>query len=232
MIVLPRFRREVGRSARLVSESELPRLAQAAAPMYQQPGAQVIVRAGRIRVEYDGGNPPVEEDLTCVLFVAGSPAGATWALDQITSFRAAKGKLDAATPLLRTTASSVKPNLQWFDQYMQVSQTLVQGFYQTQAQIMERARISREASRHVSETIRQAYETRQATMDRVAQMYDEKAVRGVQAFRNPDGGTVEIPNDYDHVWKNDLGEYIGSNSSSYNPNVGSNLHWQELEKAN
>jgi hypothetical protein len=116
---------------------------------------------------------------------------------------------------------------------MQISQMLIQGFYQNQAQVMERARIQREASQHVSASIMQAYQSRQATMDRVAQAYDEKAVRGVQAYRNPDdGSTVEAPDEYEHVWKNGLGEYIYSNSASYDPNVGSNQHWQELEKAN
>jgi hypothetical protein len=127
---------------------------------------------------------------------------------------------------------SARPNLEWFDQYMAVSQILVQGANQTQAQIMERARIQRAASQHVSETIRSTYQARQATMDRVALNYDEKAVRGVQAYKNPlDGSRVEVPNEYEHVWTNPQGQYIYSNSPSYNPNLDSNLHWQELEKA-
>lgn len=233
MIVVPRFRPEVSNKCQLVTQTDLPQLAQAAAPMYQQPGVPVIVRAGRIRIEYALGDHQMQEDLTCVFFNAQSPAGATWALDQITSFRAEKGKLDKQMPLLETIAFSARPNLAWFDQYTAVSQTLVQGFYQTQAQIMERARIQRDASQHVSETIRQAYETRQAAMDRIAQTYDEKAVRGVQAYHNPlDGSTVEVPDEYEHVWTNPAGEYIYSNNPRYDPNVGSNLHWQELEKAN
>ena len=35
---------------------------------------------------------------------------------------------------------------------------------------------------------------------------------------------------YSHVWSNRLGEYHLSNSASYNPNVGSNIQWQEMRK--
>jgi PDZ domain-containing protein len=231
-IVLPRFRTELRDRLRIVAESELPRLAKAAAPSYQQPGVPVNVRAGRIRIEYPAGDRQFQEDLTCVFFAVEGPSGVMWAVDQITSARTERGKLDEERPLFETVLGSARPNLEWFDQYMAVSQILVQGANQTQAQVMERARIQRAASQHVSETIRSAYQARQATMDQVARNYDEKAVRGVQAYRNPlDGSRVEVPDQYEHVWTNPQGDYIYSNSPGYNPNLDSNLHWQELEKA-
>ena len=231
-IVAPRFRPELRGRFQVVAESELPRLARAAAPSYQQPGVPVNVRAGRIRIEYPLADRQFQEDLTCVFFTVEGPSGVMWAVDQITSARTEKGKLDEERPLFETVLFSARPDLEWFDQYMAVSRILVEGANQTQAQVMERARIQRAASQHVSETIRSAYQARQATMDRVARNYDEKAVRGVQAYWNPlDGSRVEVPDQYEHVWTNPQGEYIYSNSASYDPNVGSNRNWQELEKA-
>ena len=36
---------------------------------------------------------------------------------------------------------------------------------------------------------------------------------------------------YDNAWANDLGEYIVSESPSYNPNIESNQHWEQLTPA-
>jgi hypothetical protein len=41
---------------------------------------------------------------------------------------------------------------------------------------------------------------------------------------------VELPSGYSQVWANRSGEYVMSNNTNYNPNVGSNLGWQQLKK--
>jgi hypothetical protein len=53
----------------------------------------------------------------------------------------------------------------------------------------------------------------------------------VESYQNPfEGRSVELPSGYSHVWANRSGEYILSNSANYNPNVDSNIQWQEMKK--
>jgi hypothetical protein len=73
-----------------------------------------------------------------------------------------------------------------------------------------------------------AWEQRQQAQDRIAQNFSDY-VRGVERFHDPIAGReVELPAGYGRAWANNLGEYVVSDSPSYNPGVGSNLHWQEL----
>ena len=58
-----------------------------------------------------------------------------------------------------------------------------------------------------------------------------RAMLGVDAFYDPHReAEVELPSRYDHAWANNLGEYIMTDDSSYNPNVHSNLHWEPMER--
>jgi hypothetical protein len=51
----------------------------------------------------------------------------------------------------------------------------------------------------------------------------------IETYTSPfDGSTVDLPSGYDNVWTNNLGEYIFSDSQSYNPNLESNLNWQQM----
>ena len=55
---------------------------------------------------------------------------------------------------------------------------------------------------------------------------------GVERFNDPFAGKeVELPSGYGRAFANNLGEYIVTDSPSYNPNIGSNLHWEELKPA-
>jgi hypothetical protein len=41
---------------------------------------------------------------------------------------------------------------------------------------------------------------------------------------------VDLPNDYQYAWSNGLGEYVLSNDANYNPNLGTNVNWTELQR--
>jgi hypothetical protein len=57
-------------------------------------------------------------------------------------------------------------------------------------------------------------------------------IRGVERFNDPfSGKEVELPAGYGYAWTNNLGEYVVTSSLGYNPNVGSNLHWEPLPVA-
>jgi hypothetical protein len=75
------------------------------------------------------------------------------------------------------------------------------------------------------------WEQRQEAQDRIGRNFSDY-IRGVERFHDPLAGKeVELPAGYGRAWSNNLGEYIVSDSPGYNPNVGSNLHWQELTPA-
>ena len=231
-VVLPRFRPEL-REYQLVSAEELPKLAQAAAPLYQQPGMSGVVRAGRMRIQYPEGSAVMQEELSCIFAAWEGPSGALWALDSITSFRAPKEKLEALLPGFRIMLFSLQPDLQWYAELQSATRILVEGFYQEQAQIMKRVQIEREKNDAIRGIIRQEFESRQAAMSRIHENYDTKAVRGVQRHVNPfDGGTEDVPNEYKHAWVNPLGEHIFTNDPSFDPNIGSNHDWREMPEKN
>lgn len=74
----------------------------------------------------------------------------------------------------------------------------------------------------------QAWEQRQQAQDRIAQNISDY-VRGVERFNDPfTGQEVELPSGYGYAWANNLGEYVVTSSPGYNPNIGSNLHWEPL----
>ena len=57
------------------------------------------------------------------------------------------------------------------------------------------------------------------------------SIRGVERYYDPNQGReVELPAGYTNVWGNPLGEYVLSESPSFNPNQGSNLHWQQIQR--
>jgi hypothetical protein len=231
-IVMPLFRPQV-REYSIIAAEELPRLAQAGAALYQQPGAPPgTVTAGRLLVEYPEGREVMREELTCFYVRAEGIGGVIWALDQITSFKAPRGRLSELLPVFRTIAFSLQPNLDWYNEMTLVTQTLVQGALYTQGEIMKRAEIERRKNAAVSGIIRQEYEARQAVVSRMHENYDTKAIRGVERRSNPfTGGTEDVPNEYRHAWVNPLGEHLFTNNPSFDPNIGSTLRWQELEKA-
>ncbi len=75
------------------------------------------------------------------------------------------------------------------------------------------------------------WERRQEVKDRIVQNFSDN-IRGVERYNDPHSGNeVELPSGYGNAWSNNLGEYIVTDSPSYNPNVGSNLHWEPMTPA-
>jgi len=55
-------------------------------------------------------------------------------------------------------------------------------------------------------------------------------MRGVQNFHNPTTGEdVKLSNEYAHAWVSGNGEYVMSDSSSFNPGQVLQGHWTELQ---
>jgi len=231
--LLPRMRGNV--PAKVVKTEALPKLAEAARAAEPSPpygGPQMVFTAGRVRIEYEVNGQPVEEDLYCVLNSMALPTGnmTIQIADKLSGLRAPKGKLDEATKLFETMIYSTRINLEWFNQYSQLVQAL------TQAQ-MNQIRAAGELSRYISRTsseisdmMRQSYEQRQASQDRINKNWSQY-MRGVDEYHDPVAGRpVELPSGYKNAWVSGSGEYIVTDSVNFNPNVELNGNWQKLER--
>ncbi|MBN2490176.1 MAG: hypothetical protein JXQ29_04945, partial [Planctomycetes bacterium] len=121
--VLPQTRGHV--DFRLVATRQLPEVAraaeQAAGPVAAGMG-RMAFDAARVRIAYQLGDQAVEEDIYCVLNHHEIPAAGnqiSQEVHRVVALRAARGELDAATPLLQFVANSPRLNLQWFNRYQQ-----------------------------------------------------------------------------------------------------------------
>jgi hypothetical protein len=224
-----------GLRVQIVKTEELPKLAEAARqaePAAPFGGPQMVFTAGRVRVEYEWEGKPVEEDLYGVLNTMALPAGnmTIQIADKLFGLRAPKGRLDETTRLFETMIHSMRINLQWFNRYAQLVQAL------TQAQ-MNQIRAAGDLSRYISRTsseisdmMRQSYEQRQASQDRINQNWSQY-MRGVDEYYNPaEQRAVELPSGYRNAWVNGQGEYIVTDNTSFNPNVELDGNWQPLQK--
>jgi hypothetical protein len=232
-VVIPRYMRPIASSYTILQSQELPRLAAAYAPMYIHPGQPSgIVRAGRMRIQYAAGGRNVEAEIRCVFLYSQGPSGVIWAVDQINIFRADNGKLDAAALKMELSVLSLEPTPRFSDANSQVTSMLVQRFYTNQQALMAQVAIRERAQQQISNEIMQGWEARQQATSKAIENWDLNVIRGVTNRTNPFTGEVaQVPNDYNHVWVNANGDYIYSNSESFNPNGQSNVQWQEMPPA-
>lgn len=227
---------------RVTSEADVPELQaiarQAAAMELQQgvPGAQADVTAAKVRVEYELGGQTVEEEFFGTVTAFSFPVGSfgqrmfIWTPDNLFSFRAAKGKLDGQARLYQTMVKSFQVNVQWLNRYVQVVRAMTQQQIQRIHQIGEFSRQLSRQSAEISDMMMQAYENRQAAYDRISTNFSQM-IRGVDEWVDPATGTrTELPSGYDNAWVNGLGDYVMSESPSYNPNIGSNQNWQRMTR--
>jgi hypothetical protein len=172
-----------------------------------------------------------QEDIYCVLVYGQYPIGTVWSADRLYSFKAPKGELDSRAALFQTMVASQHINLSWFNKYLQVV-----GMWQqnVMASIQNAGMLSRYISKtydEISAMNRQAWESHQASSDRINRQFSEY-IRGVETYQNPFAGhPVELPAGYQEVWGNANGEYILSDSPNFDPNIGSTKNWQRLTKA-
>jgi hypothetical protein len=239
-IVVPRFRQNVS-GLRIVSEDPLPDLAKTiGAGPRSQPGVSVSTEGAKIRLVYHKGEKAMEEEIYAVVqsmaipiqTMAGMVTNINWYVDYIFSFKAEKGTLDANSKLFQAIAYSFEWSPKWFAKYNHVVEYLIQKQIQQIHNIGQLSKIISQTSNEISEMSMQSYYERQAVNERIADNFSQY-IRGADKYYNPiEEKTVELPGGYDNVWTNSLGEYILSESPSFNPNVGSNLNWQRIKKGN
>lgn len=226
-IVMPRYRRQIG-AATPVGGEELPAVAQAA----QTRGMPSQMRAGRFRYSYAVAGRPMEEDVYCVLSYTSAPAVnmVYWSAERLYSIRAERGQLDQKTKLMQAIVSSTRINVQWYNAYLQVWEMWKANVMQSIQNAGHLSRYISGINNQITAANRQAWEQQQASYDRTSRRFSEY-VRGVDTYQNPvTNQPVQLPGGYGRAWTNSLGEYIVSDSASYNPNSGSSVNWQPLQR--
>ncbi len=237
-IVIPRFRQDV-HELKIIREQPLPELAKSlGAGMQSQPGVSASADGAKISIEYKRNGIPIEEEIYGVVEQISFPiqsmygyvTNTIWFIDYIFSFKARKGKLEANTKLFQTIAFSFKLNPLWFSKYNQVIEYLAQREIQQIRNIGQLSRIISQTHNEISDMMMESYNQRQAVTDRISENFSDY-IRGVDRYYNPiEERPVELPSGYQNAWTNSLSEYIVSENPDYNPNIGSNLNWQRMDK--
>jgi hypothetical protein len=237
-IVIPRFRQDV-QELKIIREQPLPELAKSlGAGMQSQPGVSASADGAKISIEYKRNGISIEEEIYSVVEQISFPiqsmygyvTNTIWFVDYIFSFKAEKGKLEANTKLFQTIAFSFKLNPLWFSKYNQVIEYLAQREIQQIRNIGQLSRIISQTHNEISDMMMESYNQRQIVTDRISENFSDY-IRGVDRYYNPiEERPVELPSGYQNAWTNSLGEYIVSEDPNYNPNIGSNLNWQRMDK--
>jgi len=231
-LVLPRYAAQMP-GARIIKQESLPDMAQAwAAANYPNLG-QASFSGGKVRIEYTERGTAVEMDIYAVVGAWTIPIQGVpmtfWSVESIRYSRAVKGKLDEQYKLFQAMLYSEKLNIEWLNRYMQVREMMIQQQMEASNRAVDLSRYLSRVNDHISSTIRQAYENRQAALDRANANFD-RYIRGVEQYHDPAlGRTVELPSGYRNVWADSLGEYILSDDANFNPNVGGNRGWHALQ---
>jgi hypothetical protein len=233
-IIIPRMRPGVT-GLRLVSEGVL-----ADTRGGQPPSPLKTTHEGwKTRFEYIEGGIAYEDEIYCAVDATYYPVqgmfspttNIIWYLNNIASFRTEKGKLDGSAKIFQTMAYSIKVNLHWFNKYVQVIEYLIKQQIQQIKSAGELGNIIAKTGDEIRQENLQLYYEQQARSDANAENFSNY-IWGVDKYYDPlKGENVELPSGYDNVWTNNLGEYVLAESPGYNPNVGSNLNWEPVQKA-
>jgi hypothetical protein len=151
----------------------------------------------------------------------------TCAAEGVFGFRAPQGQLDGREKLSLMMLSTVTLDPRWHGRVMQAIANM-QAADTKGAD--DRSKIIAQSGKDTSDIIRQTYENKKKSDDRVAEGFSQY-IRGVETYRNPaTGDTVELSNAYAHAWAGGNGEYILSDSASFDPNVALHGNYTRLEQ--
>ena len=238
-VVIPQARAGVS-GLRIIKTNEVPELAKIARGQPVQ-GVRSNASGGKMRIEYQENGRLMEEEIyaTVSQFVTDLPGSGVspgyfinyWYIDYVFSFKAEKNRLDSLAKIFQTMIYSMKVNPQWFAKVANVKEMMVQNITRGIKAIGRIGDMVARAGSEMRESQMKDWERRQQANDRIIQNFTDN-IRGVERFNDPLAGKeVELPSGYGRAFANNLGEYIVTDSPSYNPNIGSNLHWEELKPA-
>jgi hypothetical protein len=224
---------------KVLKDEDLPQLPQALNAGKQAQGFGTSGATGaKLRVSYTKNGVPMEEEFYAVAEQFSFPVqgmfattyNTMWFVDYIFSFKGEKGKVENSTKIFQTITSSFKLSPKWYAKYSNVIEYLAQQQIRQIHSVGEFSRMLSKMSDQISDEKMQQFEKRGEVYDKVSQKFSDNTL-GIDRYFDPhEGREVELPSGYNHAWSNNNGEYIVSDNPNFNPNVGSNLDWQPLER--
>lgn len=140
------------------------------------------------------------------------------------AYRAPEGQLDFNKAAM--IRNSYKADPQWSAKIAQfhanISRTNAKG-------AADRARISAQTNREISDMQMDSWRKQQESNDRGAREFNE-AIRGVETYNDPiNGGSVQLDNTYENAWQLNDGTYVLTDDPSFNPYAATGQDGQRLE---
>lgn len=242
-VMAPRYRP----NAQVGAAEPLPDMARQVQERVQQQeaaaarmGMRIRMRAdvARVRIEYQNS----EEWLTAVTFASGMPGPSfdmrsgrvgqtlyyTCGAYVLFGMRAPRGQLAGMEKFFNMVLSTVHMEPEWENR---VTQVILKMQADNSRAAQQRSAIIAQSGRDINKMITQGYEERSRIRDSSAAQFDQY-IRGVQTFQNPaTGEKIELSNEYGRAWANGAGEYVLSDSASFNPNAALHGNWTELQPA-
>lgn len=209
--------------------------AQAANQQFQQAGVNLEQRpsAAMATLRYPDGSGGIALcSITTQLawmpnyMTGGQSASYTCVTQQKVAVKCPAGKEADARKLLSGVLASFRVNPEW--------QAGVQRMFNNVAAVerqetAKRAAIQRDAMNYSAELQQRTWEEGQASRDRIAEGWSQ-TLRGVETWRDPNGGGIELSAGYNEAWSRPDGTYILSNDPLFDPNVAFQESWKKLEK--
>ena len=224
---------------KVIKDESVPELPKALGAGKQAQGIGTSGATGaKLRVIYTKDGITMEEEFYAVVesfsfpvqSMYGTSYNTIWYIDYIFSFKAEKGKLESNTKIFQTITSSFKINPHWYAKYNNVIEYMAQQKISQIKSVGEFSRMLSRMSDQVSEEKMQQFKARGDVYDEVSQKFSDNTL-GIDRYINPhEEKEVELPSGYNHAWCNNNGEYILSDDPNFNPNEGSNLHWESMNR--
>ena len=193
--------------------------------------------AGRVKVEYTLNGRRMVEDFTATVtyFITNTPTmsgmyaqNVSWS-PVVCSFRAPADEMPAKIRLFQISLLSRFNNPVWNVSYTRLCAIVTREKLRQQQAIFARYQQIHKTLEETNDIIWQTYENRSAAQDRMFDNYSQ-ALRGVDTYVDPvNNWNVELPTGYDNAWTNGT-DYVFSDSSSFNPNLGSTQNWQQMTR--
>jgi hypothetical protein len=226
-------------NVKILKDEDVPALPQALGAGKQAQGAGSSGATGaKLRISYIEDGIAMEEEFYAVVEWFSFPVqgmfstsyNTIWYIDYIFSFKGEQGKLENYTKIFETITSSFKLNPHWYAKYSNVIEYMAQQQITQIRSIGEMSRMLSQVSDQMSAEKMAQFESRGDVYDKVSQQFSDNTL-GIDRYFDPhEGREVELPSGYNHAWSNNNGEYIVTDNPNFNPNVGSNLHWESLER--
>jgi len=230
-IVAPRCRPE-SRQGRVVASERLPKLAQPileASRRYHIPLLQA--NAARVLMEYPLDGRTMEEMFYCTAFSYQLQGMVGWMIEPAFSYRAEKGRLKDAFPVLGTIAASMAENPQWVAARRQAMSRMVASASrppQTTAGRLGILDVSRSMSRDQDTFLKGLDSSFSARLDSPGLDAWSQAYRGTTTLQSPTTGPVTVSNGYQRYFQDNLGRIYGSNDLIGDPYVDYHINATEL----